>query len=105
MFHPFLLADSEASLAQGLVNSPCNVQGYFLSLYLYSKLLCKWPSSLQPSVVEAQQNRSNIRSSKFMARGVGGTVVCESALRSAGTFCRGFEPRHRRPGLTEGFKT
>ncbi|GFO30922.1 hypothetical protein PoB_005742700 [Plakobranchus ocellatus] len=37
-------------------------------------------------------------------RGFGGTVATESALRSAGTFCRGFEPRHRRPGLMEGPK-
>ncbi|GFO15430.1 hypothetical protein PoB_004193500 [Plakobranchus ocellatus] len=53
--------------------------------------------------------------------GVGSTVACESALRSAGTllsqvraplpapdlqgpFCRRFEPRYRRPGLTEGLK-
>ncbi|GFO48745.1 hypothetical protein PoB_007525000 [Plakobranchus ocellatus] len=36
--------------------------------------------------------------------GVGGTVASESALRSQGPFCRGFEPRHRRPGLTEGLK-
>ncbi|GFO22331.1 5-hydroxytryptamine receptor 1a [Plakobranchus ocellatus] len=33
-------------------------------------------------------------------RGVGGTVASESALRSAGPFCRAFEPRHRCPGLT-----
>ncbi|GFN89700.1 histone-lysine N-methyltransferase 2b-like [Plakobranchus ocellatus] len=32
------------------------------------------------------------------------TVTSESALRSAGTFCRGFEPRHRRPGLSEDLK-
>ncbi|GFO06891.1 hypothetical protein PoB_003339600 [Plakobranchus ocellatus] len=36
--------------------------------------------------------------------GVGGSVASESALRSAGHFCRGFEPRHRRPGLTKGLK-
>ncbi|GFO32413.1 hypothetical protein PoB_005891800 [Plakobranchus ocellatus] len=35
-------------------------------------------------------------------RGVGGTVACQYALRSAGIFCRGFEPCHRRPSLTEG---
>ncbi|GFO37691.1 hypothetical protein PoB_006419600 [Plakobranchus ocellatus] len=34
-------------------------------------------------------------------RDVGGTVASESALRP---FCRGFEPRHQRPGLTEGLK-
>ncbi|GFO11135.1 proton-coupled folate transporter-like [Plakobranchus ocellatus] len=37
-------------------------------------------------------------------QGVGSTVACESALRSAGTLCRGFEPRYRRPALTEGLK-
>ncbi|GFN96120.1 hypothetical protein PoB_002262600 [Plakobranchus ocellatus] len=36
--------------------------------------------------------------------GVGGTVVTESVLRSAGPFYRGFEPSHRRHGLTEGLK-
>ncbi|GFN75712.1 hypothetical protein PoB_000221800 [Plakobranchus ocellatus] len=35
--------------------------------------------------------------------GVGGSVVSESAL-SAKTFCRGFEPRYRCPGLLEGLK-
>ncbi|GFO15458.1 hypothetical protein PoB_004196300 [Plakobranchus ocellatus] len=34
--------------------------------------------------------------------GDGSTVACESALQ--GPFCRGFEPRYRRPGLTEGLK-
>ncbi|GFN98755.1 hypothetical protein PoB_002526100 [Plakobranchus ocellatus] len=33
---------------------------------------------------------------------VGGTVDSESALISAGPFCRWFEPRHRRSGLAEG---
>ncbi|GFO32453.1 hypothetical protein PoB_005895800 [Plakobranchus ocellatus] len=32
--------------------------------------------------------------------GVGGTVASESASEDLqGPFCRGFEPRHRRPGL------
>ncbi|GFO29737.1 hypothetical protein PoB_005624200 [Plakobranchus ocellatus] len=35
---------------------------------------------------------------------VGGTVVSESALNLQGLFCRGFEPRHRYPGLMEGLK-
>ncbi|GFN88958.1 hypothetical protein PoB_001546400, partial [Plakobranchus ocellatus] len=36
--------------------------------------------------------------------GVGGSVTSESALRSAGPFCRGFEPCRRRPGLTEDLR-
>ncbi|GFO05578.1 trafficking kinesin-binding protein 1 [Plakobranchus ocellatus] len=36
--------------------------------------------------------------------GVGSTVACESALSLQGPFCRGFEPRYRRPDLTEGLK-
>ncbi|GFO31359.1 hypothetical protein PoB_005786400 [Plakobranchus ocellatus] len=36
--------------------------------------------------------------------GVGGTVDSESALNLQGFFCRVFEPRHPRPGLTEGLK-
>ncbi|GFO48940.1 hypothetical protein PoB_007544500 [Plakobranchus ocellatus] len=35
---------------------------------------------------------------------LGGTVASESALRSPGTILSGFEPLHRRPGLTEGPK-
>ncbi|GFO23557.1 hypothetical protein PoB_005006200 [Plakobranchus ocellatus] len=38
------------------------------------------------------------------SEGVGGNVASESALRSAGTFCRMFEPYHRRLGLTERLK-
>ncbi|GFN81838.1 hypothetical protein PoB_000834400 [Plakobranchus ocellatus] len=38
------------------------------------------------------------------ARGVGSTVVSESALCLQEPFCRGFEPRYRRPGLAEGLK-
>ncbi|GFO30844.1 short transient receptor potential channel 4 [Plakobranchus ocellatus] len=41
--------------------------------------------------------------SKFKGS-VGGTVDSESALRPARTFCRGFEPCHRRLGLTESMK-
>ncbi|GFN89398.1 hypothetical protein PoB_001590400 [Plakobranchus ocellatus] len=40
--------------------------------------------------------------SQYDFGGVGGTVARESALQ--GPFCRGFEPRYRRPGLTEGLK-
>ncbi|GFN75989.1 succinyl-coa ligase alpha chain [Plakobranchus ocellatus] len=34
--------------------------------------------------------------------GVGGKVDSESTMQ--GPFCRGFKPRYRRPGLTEGLK-
>ncbi|GFN75146.1 hypothetical protein PoB_000165200 [Plakobranchus ocellatus] len=37
-------------------------------------------------------------------RDVGGTVACESALRSAGSFRRGFESRYRRFDPTDGLK-
>ncbi|GFO01307.1 hypothetical protein PoB_002781200 [Plakobranchus ocellatus] len=42
----------------------------------------------------------------YNIRGVGGSMASESALRSAVTrpLCRGFEPRHGRPGLAEGLK-
>ncbi|GFO32415.1 hypothetical protein PoB_005892000 [Plakobranchus ocellatus] len=36
--------------------------------------------------------------------GVGGTVATNPPRDLQGPFCRGFEPRHRRPGLTEGLK-
>ncbi|GFN98014.1 hypothetical protein PoB_002452000 [Plakobranchus ocellatus] len=36
--------------------------------------------------------------------GVGSTVACESALRSAGTLLSRVRARYRRPGLTEGLK-
>ncbi|GFO43455.1 hypothetical protein PoB_006996000 [Plakobranchus ocellatus] len=35
---------------------------------------------------------------------VGGSVVSESALRSAGTLLSRVRVRHRRPGLAEGLK-
>ncbi|GFO46478.1 hypothetical protein PoB_007298300 [Plakobranchus ocellatus] len=38
------------------------------------------------------------------ARGVGYSVARASALRSARILVRGFEPRHRRPGLAEGLR-
>ncbi|GFO12208.1 hypothetical protein PoB_003871300 [Plakobranchus ocellatus] len=39
-----------------------------------------------------------------LCRGVGGTVACESALRSAGTLLSRVLAWSRRPGLTEGLK-
>ncbi|GFN81400.1 hypothetical protein PoB_000790600 [Plakobranchus ocellatus] len=43
--------------------------------------------------------RKSSRFFSLLTGGVGGTMASDSALRSdlQGPFCRGFEPRHRRP--------
>ncbi|GFO19016.1 multiple pdz domain protein, partial [Plakobranchus ocellatus] len=78
---------------------------HFLKLYLYRVSDgCNRYRDSRVLLCMLKQSKISTPCCLELFGGVGGTVASESALRSAGTFLSRFEPRHRRPGLTEGPK-
>ncbi|GFO27639.1 hypothetical protein PoB_005414400 [Plakobranchus ocellatus] len=63
----------------------------------YSGLSSGQVTGLEPPTDSLKRAPADLRS-------VGGTVASQSSCDLQGPFRRGFEPRHRRPGLKEDLK-
>ncbi|GFN90855.1 hypothetical protein PoB_001736100 [Plakobranchus ocellatus] len=63
------------------------------------------PLMAMPTTARSAARQTGDGKAQQQQPGVGGTVASKSALKSALTFCRKFEPHHGCPGLTEGLKT